>query len=544
MAVEDGTGGGSYLPGTPVSIEANPPAQGKVFDKWTTSNGGSFANANSTSTTFTMPSGAVTVTATYKDAPVGTYTVTVNGSYAGSTGAGIYAKDAIVSLYAGNLSNYSFNGWTSSDVTITDPGNKNASFIMPEKNVTVSANWIYIGGGSGSGSGTPTTPSYKADVKAGSGAEMTLPVTVDKDTGTASIDTGSQGLDQGGTNITIPSIPHVDTYSVGIPVPDLSKTDVQGELTLNTDAGSITVPSNMLTGVADADGNKAQITIGQGDKSNLPKDVKDAIGHRPLVQLTLSIDGRQIDWINPNAPVTVSIPYKPTAQELANPEYINVWYIDGGGNVVSVPNGRYDPATGTVIFNATHFSHYAVAYVHKTFSDLGIVEWARKPIEVMASKGIINGTGKDMFSPTVNITRADYLVLLIKTLELTAEFDENFNDAELGSYYYEALGIAKKLGIAVGSGGNSFNPRESISRQDMMVLTVRALEKFKELEPANTNIPLDKYSDKGDIAGYAVNSLATLVKEGLIIGSGNKLNPRAYTTRAEAAVFLYKIYNK
>ncbi|HHV63526.1 MAG TPA: hypothetical protein GXX46_00365, partial [Peptococcaceae bacterium] len=44
--------------------------------------------------------------------------------------------------------------------------------------------------------------------------------------------------------------------------------------TLNTGTGSITVPSNMLTGVANADGNKAQITIGQGDKSTLPEDIK------------------------------------------------------------------------------------------------------------------------------------------------------------------------------------------------------------------------------------------------------------------------------
>jgi len=29
------------------------------------------------------------------------------------------------------------------------------------------------------------------------------------------------------------------------------------------------------------------------------------------------------------APVTVSIPYKPTKAELVDPEHITVWYIDG-----------------------------------------------------------------------------------------------------------------------------------------------------------------------------------------------------------------------
>ncbi|HHV03336.1 MAG TPA: LPXTG cell wall anchor domain-containing protein, partial [Bacteroidales bacterium] len=53
--------------GDTVTITANPPATGKVFDKWTTSDGVEFANANSATTTFVMPAKAVAVTATYKD---------------------------------------------------------------------------------------------------------------------------------------------------------------------------------------------------------------------------------------------------------------------------------------------------------------------------------------------------------------------------------------------------------------------------------------------------------------------------------------------
>jgi hypothetical protein len=78
----------------------------------------------------------------------------------------------------------------------------------------------------------------------------------------------------------------------------------------------------------------------------------------------------------------------------------------------------------------------------------------------------------------------------------------------------------------------------------MMVLTARTLERFKALKAADDITVLGKFSDKGDIANYAAISLATLVKEDLITGSGDKVNPHAYTTRAEAAVFLYRIYNK
>jgi hypothetical protein len=69
LTVENGTGGGDYAEGATVNISANAPDEsGKVFDKWTTSGGGSFADVNAESTTFTMPSNAVTVTPTAKTA--------------------------------------------------------------------------------------------------------------------------------------------------------------------------------------------------------------------------------------------------------------------------------------------------------------------------------------------------------------------------------------------------------------------------------------------------------------------------------------------
>ncbi len=77
----------------------------------------------------------------------------------------------------------------------------------------------------------------------------------------------------------------------------------------------------------------------------------------------------------------------------------------------------------------------------------------------------------------------------------------------------------------------------------MMTLTGKALEKFEGLELTEDLTVLDQFGDKNGIAGYARESMAALVKEGLITGSGNKLNPLSQTTRAEAAAFLYRIYN-
>ncbi len=73
-------------------------------------------------------------------------TVTVNGSYASTSGAGNYAENSTVTINAGTRSDFSFNGWTSSDgVSFENSKSATTSFIMPAKAVTVTANWIYNG---------------------------------------------------------------------------------------------------------------------------------------------------------------------------------------------------------------------------------------------------------------------------------------------------------------------------------------------------------------------------------------------------------------
>jgi hypothetical protein len=65
-----------------------------------------------------------------------------------------------------------------------------------------------------------------------------------------------------------------------------------------------------------------------------------------------------------------------------------------------------------------------------------------------------------------------------------------------GAVYYNAVGIAKALDIAKGRGDNLFAPTETISRQDMAVLTVRALEKYRGFESSAELAVLDPFEDR------------------------------------------------
>ena len=329
-----------------------------------------------------------------------------------------------------------------------------------------------------------------------------------------------------------------------LPVSSLSKETHDYDVVVFSKIGELVLPSNMLDSTTGGDSSYVQLTIAYGDKEILDFETRGIIGDRPLLQLSIAVDGEQISWNNPQAPVTISIPYTPTAEELADPEHITVWYIDGSGNASSVPTGRYNSETGMVSFTTTHFSHFAVVYVRKTFNDIANYNWSKKEIEVLASKGILKGISENEYAPSVNITRADFLYNLVRTLGVDAKDDGNFEDISSDAYYYREIGIAKKLGISNGTGHNQFNPDESISRQDMMVLTERALRMFKKLNQQGISSGLERFTDKALISSYAVDSVATVIGEELIVGNHDQVNPLGNTTRAEAAVFLYRIYHK
>lgn len=177
------------------------------------------------------------------------------------------------------------------------------------------------------------------------------------------------------------------------------------------------------------------------------------------------------------------------------------------------------------------------------FDDLAGYDWAKTEIEALASSGIIKGTSATTFNPGDNITRADFISLLVRAFKLHAEVHGNFNDVEQSDYYYKEVGIAKKLGIAQGTGDNQFGPKKRISRQDMMVAAARAMKIAGRMLDESAS-DLNSFSDSSEVAAYAVSPLAQLVKEGIIKGYNGMIKPNDTAIRAEAAVIIYRLLNK
>ncbi|TVY01437.1 discoidin domain-containing protein [Cohnella terricola] len=346
--------------------------------------------------------------------------------------------------------------------------------------------------------------------------------------------------------IEVPAISGANGYAVNLPAEAFVAGAAVRSIEVTTGAGSIRVASDMLNGEVPVGSKQVTLIIKDADKTAMDASVQAGIGNRPAVEISIQVDGVTQAWSNPASPIVVSIPYVPTAAELADAEHIVVWQIDEAGKRHIIPTGKYDPATGTVTFKTTVLGTFAVGYVHKSFKDLNRHGWARKAIEVMASNGVINGVSADTYNPSAPIKRADFILMLVRALGLSGDTasGDSFSDVPSDAYYADAVAVAKKLGIVTGVGNGQFNPEQSITRQDMMVMIDLALTAAGRSLDRGSAADLTGFKDRANVASYAAQSAATLVRSGIVEGSRKQINPRGLTTRAEAAVLIYRIYNK
>jgi uncharacterized repeat protein (TIGR02543 family) len=142
----DLTNASPYAVGVQVSIEAVP-ASGYRFVNWTAP-AGSFTNASSAMTTFTMPSQDVTVTANFEVG--GAYTLTMaaspimGGTAYDVTGASPYNEGEVVSIQAVAASGYQFAGWAAPAGAFANAYAAATTFTMPAQNVVVTATFQVI----------------------------------------------------------------------------------------------------------------------------------------------------------------------------------------------------------------------------------------------------------------------------------------------------------------------------------------------------------------------------------------------------------------
>lgn len=122
--------------GASINVSATAEA-GYRFKSWS-ANAGSFQNAQSTSTTFTMPGQSATISAEFEK----TYELTLKGGDGGtvSTKGGSFTEGEKIELAVSEKEGYKFSEWKSSKGgSFSDKNDPDATFTMPASDTTVTA---------------------------------------------------------------------------------------------------------------------------------------------------------------------------------------------------------------------------------------------------------------------------------------------------------------------------------------------------------------------------------------------------------------------
>lgn len=166
------------------------------------------------------------------------------------------------------------------------------------------------------------------------------------------------------------------------------------------------------------------------------------------------------------------------------------------------------------------------------YADVPDNEWYAPYIKTLTEKGIVSGDGSGYFYPQNNVTREQFVKMLVLAAgeELTEDI-YYFDDVNMNAWYVPYVMTAKNTGIIQGITETTFGVGEKIIRQDMAVMITRILKS----KGVSSEISADKFLDESSISEYAYDSVYFMKGLDLIEGYDRLFNPHSYLTKAEAA---------
>ena len=176
----------------------------------------------------------------------------------------------------------------------------------------------------------------------------------------------------------------------------------------------------------------------------------------------------------------------------------------------------------------------------RSFNDMD-GHWAERSVKEAVEKGFINGYPGGAFKPNHSVTRAEFVVMLVRTLHLedgnaTLLFTDN---DQIGGWAESAVALAVQAGIIAGYDDGSFRPNAKITRAEMAAIIARAMRL-----PAGSEASTG-FADDADVPVWAKGAVEEIRKLGIVSGrGGNQFVPNDTATRAEAAVILLRVSNR
>ncbi|MEW6623797.1 MAG: S-layer homology domain-containing protein [Bacillota bacterium] len=163
--------------------------------------------------------------------------------------------------------------------------------------------------------------------------------------------------------------------------------------------------------------------------------------------------------------------------------------------------------------------------------------WAEGYIKELVALGAIDGYSDGTFRPNNNITRAEFVKIVVGAFNLQAKGEKTFKDTE-GHWARDYIATAHAHGIINGYNDNTFGAEDFITREQVVLIISRAAEL--------TTVKYEKrFIDDEKISSWARDAVYIAATNGIVDGYlDNTFRPQGNATRAEAVKIIVESLKK
>ena len=267
-------------------------------------------------------------------------------------------------------------------------------------------------------------------------------------------------------------------------------------------------------------------------------DVINAItGEVSSVQITLAHDGEFGFTLTLTAPL---------GRENAG-SWANLYHYNEDAESLSYETSGEIQEDGTASLKMTHASQYAIIIDEQThqlpFEDVPAGAWYETAVRYAYLHDIMEGMSATTFQPNGTLSRA-MAVQIFYNLEGQPDIsDENlgypYEDVDAQAWYGNAVYWARITGVATGYGDGTFQPTDSITRQEFAQMLYN-YAKYKGYD-LTAGGDLSQFPDSGSVADWAEAAMSWANGNELINGHDDgTIDAAGIGTRAQAASILMR----
>ena len=174
------------------------------------------------------------------------------------------------------------------------------------------------------------------------------------------------------------------------------------------------------------------------------------------------------------------------------------------------------------------------------YSDVATENWFYSAVQSVTDNGLMNGTGGDMFSPNVTMSRAMLVTVLYRLEgEPPVSGDIAFSDVKSGQWYSNAILWAAGNGIVEGYSDSVFGLNDPVTREQCVTILYR-YAKTKGMDVSGL-ADLSVYTDAGDVSDWALDAMQWAIAAGIVQGrTATTIAPGESSMRAEVATIFVR----